>query len=281
MAPNDKDLYIKQFLKLKKGTPLYQPCAVQVGDVGFIDPLDGFFQKLYNIDTPPRGEAGGPPPIQLNTTSHREQCNAYHLKKSKRFGFSSKVAIPKGQTEVVFSKVEEGECILIPGSVVVMERLEKTSSLSKYMEDHVNWIRRTFSGRDREGYQFSRESLKLVTRTVKTDRWAIAVNTSSDIVKNVSFNIASVGASLWGEWSTSSLISRSGPVPINGAWHPTGIEGADQTIFVRSIALRPPKSLLDGPIFRPSVTHSTAERVGATVGSVKRQFRCRGSRGTL
>jgi hypothetical protein len=79
MAPNDKDLYIKQFLKLKKGTPLYQPCAVQVGDVGFIDPLDGFFQKLYNIDTPPRGEAGGPPPIQLNTTSHREQCNAYHV----------------------------------------------------------------------------------------------------------------------------------------------------------------------------------------------------------
>ena len=55
----------------------------------------------------------------------------------------------------------------------------------------------------------------LVTRTVKTDRWAIAVNTSSDVVKNVSFDIPSVGTNLWGEWSntTTSLNSRSGPVP--------------------------------------------------------------------
>ena len=54
----------------------------------------------------------------------------------------------------------------------------------------------------------------LVTRTTKTDRWAIAVNTSSEVIKNVSFNIASaVSGTLWGEWSTSSLISRSGPVP--------------------------------------------------------------------
>jgi hypothetical protein len=52
----------------------------------------------------------------------------------------------------------------------------------------------------------------LVTSTTKTDRWAIAVNTSSEVIKDVSFNIASVGGTLWGEWSTSSLISRIGPV---------------------------------------------------------------------
>ena len=80
MAPTDKDLYIKQFSKLKKGTPLYQPCKARVGDVGFVDPLDGFFQTLYNIDTPPSGEPGCPRPVQLNTTSHREQCNAYHVR---------------------------------------------------------------------------------------------------------------------------------------------------------------------------------------------------------
>jgi len=89
------------------------------------------------------------------------------------------------------------------------------SHLPKYMEDHASWIESTFTGRDKERYQFSQESLMLVTRTTKTDRWAIAVNTSSEVVKDVSFNIASevVDANLWGEWSTSSLISRSGPVP--------------------------------------------------------------------
>ncbi|KAN0102362.1 hypothetical protein V8E52_012022 [Russula decolorans] len=276
MAPTDKNLYIEQFSKLEKGTPLYQPCAVQVGDVGFVDPLDGFFQKLYNIDNPPTsGEPGCPPPIELETSSHQEQCNAYHLKKSKKFGVSSKVAIPKGQMEVVFSEVEEGECILIPGSVVVMERLERTSFLPKYMKDHVNWIESTFTGRDKKGYQFSRESLKLVTRTTKTDRWAIAVNTSSEVVKNVSFNIASaVGGALWGEWSTSSLISRSGPVPVTGALHPTGIEGADQTIFVRSIALRSPESFFDERSFMPSVKHLKTKRISATIRSIKRRFCC-------
>jgi hypothetical protein len=53
--------------------------------------------------------------------------------------------------EVVFSEVEEGECILIPGSVVVMERLKRTSFLPKYMKDHVNWIESTFTGRDKKG----------------------------------------------------------------------------------------------------------------------------------
>ena len=79
MAPTDKHLYIKQFSKLERGTPLYRPCPVQVGDVGFIDPEDNFFQKLYNIANPPTNEIGCPPPTQLEKASHREQCEAYHV----------------------------------------------------------------------------------------------------------------------------------------------------------------------------------------------------------
>src|SRR6266566_4858257 len=51
--------------------------------------------------------------------------------------------------EFVFSEVKQGECILIPGSVVVMERLKKTGSLPKYMNDHLNWIGSTFVGDER------------------------------------------------------------------------------------------------------------------------------------
>jgi hypothetical protein len=46
--------------------------------------------------------------------------------------------------QFVFSEVKHGECILIPGSIVVMERLEKTGSLPKYMTDHLKWIGSTF-----------------------------------------------------------------------------------------------------------------------------------------
>ncbi|KAN0120920.1 hypothetical protein V8E52_004189 [Russula decolorans] len=235
MPPTAEDIYTEQVLKLKKGTPLYLPCAVEVGDVGFIDPLGGFFQKLYNVAKPPMdNEPGCPSRIFLESTCHPEQWDAFHLKKSKRFGASSNVYITEGQPGFEFSELEEGDCILIPGSVVVVERLEMTISLSKYMEEHIDWIESKFT----ESYQFSRESLMLVTRTARTDRWAIAVNTSSEVVKDVSFDIASVGATPWGEWSTSSLTTRSGPVPgkflvpYNGASHPMGIEGADQTIFV-------------------------------------------------
>jgi len=160
----------------------------------------------------------------------------------------------------VFSEVEDGECILIPGNVVVMERLERNS------------LAMTKNGLF---VAFARSSL----RFTKTDRWAIAVNTSSEVVKDVSFNIASVGASLWGEWSTSSLISRSGPVPVSGALHPTGIEGADQTIFVRSIALRSPESFFDERSFMPSVKHLKTKRISATIRSVIRRLCGRGTRG--
>jgi hypothetical protein len=80
MAPTDKDVYIKRFSALKRGGPLYQPCEVQVGDVGFIDRDDGFFQKLYNIANPPtNGKPGCPPPIKFKTSSRTEQWDAIHV----------------------------------------------------------------------------------------------------------------------------------------------------------------------------------------------------------
>ena len=80
MPSNAKDLYTQQLLKLDKGTPLYQPCAVEVGDVGFVDPLDGDFQKLYNIANPPRSSRPGrPPSIQLKRTRREMRCSAYHV----------------------------------------------------------------------------------------------------------------------------------------------------------------------------------------------------------
>jgi hypothetical protein len=45
-----------------------------------------------------------------------------------------------------FSEVKRDECILIPGSIVVMERMEETGNLPKYMDDHLNWIGSTFVG---------------------------------------------------------------------------------------------------------------------------------------
>ena len=49
------------------------------------------------------------------------------------------------QVKFEFSEVKRGECVLIPGSIVVMERMEKTGSLPKYMSDHLNWIGGTFA----------------------------------------------------------------------------------------------------------------------------------------
>ena len=104
MAPTDKDVYIKRFSELERGAPLYQPCEVHVGDVGFIDAQDGFFQKLYNIASPPTNQRryyyqapgqpqfdqlqlepgplvypSGPPPIKLETTTRTEQWDAIHV----------------------------------------------------------------------------------------------------------------------------------------------------------------------------------------------------------
>ena len=80
MPPTAKDLYIERFSKLKYGRPLFRPSPVQVGDVGFIDPEDDFFQKLYNITNPPTSDDPGcPSPVRLETTRHPEQWGAFHV----------------------------------------------------------------------------------------------------------------------------------------------------------------------------------------------------------
>jgi hypothetical protein len=76
----DKDVYIKRFSALKKGGPLYEPCEVQIGDVGYIDVQDGFFQKLYNIANPPEDKPGCPPPIKFETTARPpETWGPFHV----------------------------------------------------------------------------------------------------------------------------------------------------------------------------------------------------------
>src|ERR1700722_3255574 len=65
MSRTDKSLYVKHFSSLKYGAPIYRPCDVQLGDVGFIDTQDGFFQKLYNVSNPPQNVPGCPPPLEL------------------------------------------------------------------------------------------------------------------------------------------------------------------------------------------------------------------------
>jgi hypothetical protein len=47
--------------------------------------------------------------------------------------------------EFVFSEVKSGECILIPGDVVVMEDLEEMGILPQYMDSHIEWIKNAFA----------------------------------------------------------------------------------------------------------------------------------------
>jgi hypothetical protein len=68
MSRADKKLYVKQFSSLGYGAPIYEPCDVQLGDVGFINAQDGYFQKLYNVadsDLPKYGVAGCPVSLKL------------------------------------------------------------------------------------------------------------------------------------------------------------------------------------------------------------------------
>ena len=138
-------------------------------------------------------------------------------------------------------------------------------------------------------YQFTPESVLLVTRTVKTDHWAIAVNTQSTDVKNLTFTVSSVAkATLWGQWSQSALISRSGPTlgkyadmdftlsvasyggyvffSADGAPLPAANRVADQTLFIRRIALRPSLRYFGKSSFSPTPANpSVIDRLGATL----------------
>jgi hypothetical protein len=51
----------------------------------------------------------------------------------------------------VFSQVRSGECILIPGNVVVIERVVQTGHLTKYMTDNYEWIAKAFAGKSVHG----------------------------------------------------------------------------------------------------------------------------------
>jgi len=260
MSPTAKDIYDKRFSELKYGAPLYRPCEVQLGDVGFIDIQDGFFQKLYNISNPPSKEfPGGPPPVAIKRISHKpERWDAIHLMKKRGWGISTRVNVPQlPQTEAQFSftRVRNGECILIPGNKVVFERLEETGHLPQYMNNHYAWISRSFA---RSFTQFNTPaSVVLVHRTVKTDRWAIAVNSTSETVQNVTFTVSSAASvTSWGEWSTKSSVGRS----VSEAE-----PGVDYTLFIRRIALHPPANYFGDPAFSPSIELPIVRRLWATV----------------
>jgi hypothetical protein len=45
-----------------------------------------------------------------------------------------------------FSDIKQGECILIPGDDVELERLVETVGLPGYMDGHLSWIRKTYAG---------------------------------------------------------------------------------------------------------------------------------------
>ena len=56
MSPNHKDIYVKAFSgsTLQMGLPIFEPSInVQLGDIGFMDEIDGLFHKLYNVAEPP------------------------------------------------------------------------------------------------------------------------------------------------------------------------------------------------------------------------------------
>ena len=66
MSPNHKDIYVKAFSTLRMGLPIFEPSIdVQLGDIGFMDEIDGLFHKLYNVAEPPVDIHGCPPAVNL------------------------------------------------------------------------------------------------------------------------------------------------------------------------------------------------------------------------
>jgi hypothetical protein len=87
---------------------------------------------------------------------------------------------------------------------------------------------------------------------VKTNSWAIAVTSKSEIVENLAFTVSSLAeAKVWGEWSKNLSVARCGPymgecVDMNSFRSAALMllannqenTTANQTLFVRRIALR-------------------------------------------
>ena len=61
------DIYVKQLSKLNYGAPLFEPCDVQLGDVGFINTLTGSFEKFYHIADPPATTEPSPVPVKFDS----------------------------------------------------------------------------------------------------------------------------------------------------------------------------------------------------------------------
>jgi hypothetical protein len=63
-----QDTYTRAMIPLKFGFPLFSPCNVQLGDVGFVNRANGSFQLLFNIAEPDTSIDGHPPPVTLVST---------------------------------------------------------------------------------------------------------------------------------------------------------------------------------------------------------------------
>ena len=75
MPPNHKDIYVKAFSTLRMGLPIFEPSIdVQLGDIGFMDEIDGLFHKLYNVTEPPVDIYGCPPAVHLVKSEPRYEC---------------------------------------------------------------------------------------------------------------------------------------------------------------------------------------------------------------
>ena len=75
MPPNHKDIYVKAFSTLRMGLPIFEPSIdVQLGDIGFMDEIDGLFHKLYNVTEPPVDIHGCPPAVLLVKGEPRCEC---------------------------------------------------------------------------------------------------------------------------------------------------------------------------------------------------------------
>jgi hypothetical protein len=57
----------------------------------------------------------------------------------------------------------------------------------------------------------SPDELILVVGTIKTNRWAIAVNVHESVESEMAFVVRGSGAKVWGEWSKSVGYEKCGP----------------------------------------------------------------------
>jgi len=227
--------YVECLEPMDYGYPLYAPTIqVMLGDVGLIRSRFPSFQTLYNIGNPPGGE-GSPAPVVLSYNHpEREIWDGIHAKRNSGKGTNLNVAHSSSSPGVMrfeFNNVQSGDSVLIPGSVVVRESLAEQLSLEQYMNTYKKWIKKHYKKED-----FTDADLILVVGTIKTDNWAIAVNSNADTNANISFNVpGAANLNVWGQWSSGAAISRCGP-PLEGDLKRN--VNVDQTLFISRIACR-------------------------------------------